>query len=425
VPLLRRLTAEHGDPIRIPTRAGPTTYTGDPEAIRAVYTADPDVFGVRAVNATAPILGRTSLAVSTGEQHRRARKLLAPPFNAGTMRAYGAAMVAAARAAAAPWVRERPFSMLEIAQSIALDVIVRVVFGMEGEERVRRTRAAVLRLIDSMSPAIFLFPKIRRHFLGLGPWARFQRASSALDALLLEQIRARRAAPHERQDILSLLVSVRDEDGRAMEDAALVEQLRTLLFAGHETTATAMAWAMYWLHREPGVLARALEEIDALGAEPAPDALASLPFLEATCFEALRMHPPVVEVGRTTQQPFPLGRYTVPAGEAIVPSPILLHAREDLYPNPDRFQPERFLSWKPSPFEFIPFGGGSKRCLGAAFAMYEMKVVLGTLLHENRLRLVSEAPIQYVRRGITMGPKGGVPMVLEARIVKLRKPLAP
>lgn len=415
-PVFKRLAAEYGDTFRVPTEQGPVTFTGDPDVIRAVYTMEPGSFTMRAVEVASPVFGYSSVIVTAGEKHRRDRRLLTPPFNAGAMRAYGPAIAEAARAAAARWAPGRRFSMLESTQEIALDVIVRVVFGVEGENQARRMKAAVLGLIDALNPLILFFLWLRRDFGGIGPWARFQRAVTALDGLLLAQIQARRASEEVRPDILDLLVRARDEDGGGLADIELVEQLRALLFAGHETTATALASALFEIHSDPRILPRVVAEIDALGPNPEPDALASLPYLEAICYEALRMYPPVVDVGRVTRAPYALGRYTVPAGEAIVPSPIMVHSREDLYPEPERFKPERFLDWKPGPFEYIPFGGGARRCLGAAFAMYEMKVALGTVLSENRLRCAADTTtLEHIRRGLTMGPRGGVPMVLETR----------
>lgn len=416
VPLLKRCAARYGDPFRIPTNTRPLTFTGDPEAIRAIYTADPDTFDVWGTKAVEPVFGTTSLVVSAGERHKRDRKLLTPPFHGSAMRAHGATIAQIAARAAAQWTPGRPFSMLEATQSIALDIIVRVVFGVEGDARTQRTREAVLRLIDSFHPVIFIFPAVRRELGGFGPWAQNRRRTAALDALLGEEIDARRGAIDARQDILSMMLRARYDDGAAMSTAELTDQLRTLLFAGHETTAVALAWAFYWLHREPEALARLRDELDALGPEPAPEALASLPYLEAVCQETLRMHPPVVDVARVPRRPFDLVGYTIPAGEGVCPSPLLLHMREDLYPEPERFRPSRFLDRKLSPFDYIPFGGGARRCLGAAFAMYEMKVVLGTVLRAHRLRLArpaSHAPVQHVRRGITLGPNRGIEMVLE------------
>ncbi|WP_437731528.1 cytochrome P450 [Sorangium sp. So ce1335] len=412
-PVLKRYAAQYGPTFRLKSPNGMLTITGDPEAIRAIYTADPDVFDVWAVELTEPVFGRSSVVVTTGARHRRDRKLLGPPFSAGAMRAHGATIADIALDVASRWRPGRSFSMLAATQAIALDVIVRVVFGVRGDERVGRTRAAVLRLVESLSPSFIVIPALRRELGGFGPYARNQRAARALDALLVEEIRARRASGDDAQDILGLMMSARHDDGGGMSDAEIAEQLRAILFAGHETTAMSLAWAMYWLHREPAVRARVVDEIDALGPAPAPEALASLPYLEAVCLEALRIHPPVVDVARVVKRPFELKGYTIPAGEAVAASPLLVLGREDLYPSPERFQPSRFLERRFSPFEFIAFGGGARRCLGAAFAMVEMKVVLGTILGRYRLRLERNAPLRHVRRGLTMGPRGGVAMILE------------
>lgn len=415
-PMLDRFVAEFGDTIRVTSPNGPITVTSNPEAIRAIFTAEPDTFDVWGAMIVEPVFGTTGLATASGARHRRDRKLLTPPFNASTMRAYGRAMVEATRSETARLVPGRRFSALQETQDITLEVIIRVVFGVEGPDRIARTRAAVLELIDSLSPALFLFPKLRRPLANVGPWARNRRAVKALDALLLEEIRARRAGANERQDILGLMLRARYDDGAAMEDQTLLDQLRTLLFAGHETTAVALAWTLYWLHREPRTLARALNEIDALGPDPDPNELAALPYLDAACSEGLRLDPPVADTGRQTRAPFDIVGFTIPAGEGVGPSPMMLHRRRDIYPEPERFRPERFLERKFSPFEYIPFGGGSRRCLGAAFAMYEMKIVLGTFLRENRLRIApGTRPPVHVRRGITLGPRGGIPMILEQR----------
>jgi cytochrome P450 len=414
-PVIREAAAEYGDPFRSIGPNGPLTIVGHPEGIRTLYTADPDAFSSYAVEVAQPVFGTTSLVVSAGARHRRDRKLLTPPFNAGAMRAYGATIAEATEEAARRLPPGRRFSMLETTQDIALDVIIRVVFGVEGRERVEQMRAAVLRLIESLSPWIFVFFWTRRDFGGIGPWARYKRAVAAHDELLLSEIQRRREVAEGRSDILSLLLRARYDDGSAMSDTELVEQLRGLLFAGHETTAVTLACAFHWLHHEPEVLGKLLSEIDALGEDAEADALASLPYLEAVCLEALRMNPPVVDTGRQVREPFELMGYTIPAGEGINPSPLLLHMREEIYPEPERFRPERFLERKFSPFEYIPFGGGARRCLGAAFAMYEMKIALGTILRRYRLRSGGGKRLAFVRRGLTLGPRGGVPMVMVER----------
>lgn len=412
---LKQLASRYGDTFRLPFRRQAMTFTGDPEAIRAIYTAAPDRFDVWGVGDTAPVFGSRSIVVSTGERHRRDRKLLAPHFTTAALRAFGSTIAEVADAAGRRWIPGRSFSMLETTQAITMDVILRVVFGVRGEERLRRTRAAVLDLIGSIRPILIILPFLRRDLGGFGPWARSQRAERALNTILLEEIQARRAGRIEGQDILTAMMTAADHEGYAMEDTEILDHLRALLFAGHDTTAMALAWAFIWLHREPRALGRVLAELDELGPAPPPDAFDALPYLEAVCQEVLRLNPPVVDVARIALEPFDLAGYTIPANEAVRPALPLLHARPDLYPEPDRFHPERFLERRFSPFEYIPFGGGVRRCLGAAFAMYEMKIVLGTLLRRHRLRPAWSAPIVWVRRGFTMGPSGDVPMILEAR----------
>ncbi|WP_437618603.1 cytochrome P450 [Sorangium sp. So ce1151] len=410
---LRQLAALYGDTFRLPFRRCAVTFTGDPDAIRAIYTAPADCFDVWGVSDTVPVFGSRSLVVTTGERHRRDRRLLAPHFAAASLRAFAGTIAAAAEAAGRRWTPGQRFSMLAAAQAITLDVILQVVFGVRGEERMQRTRAAVLELIASIKPILIVLPFLRREMGGVGPWARSRRAERALNAILQEEIQARRRGGGLGQDILTAMMATRHDEGSAMENAEILDQLRALLFAGHDTTAMALTWAFVWLHREPRVLSRILAELDALGPAPRPEEIEALPYLEAACQEVLRLDPPVVDVARIVRRPFELAGYTIPAGEAVRPALPLVHARPDLYPEPERFRPERFLERQFSPFEYIPFGGGVRRCLGAAFAMVEMKVVLGTLLRGYRLRLATSSPIVPVRRGFTLGPSGDVPMILE------------
>jgi cytochrome P450 len=301
--------------------------------------------------------------------------------------------------------------MLRTTQAISLEIIMRAVFGVEDMQRGAEIGDAILESISAMTPTLIFFKFLRHSFGGIGPWARFMRASQRVDTLLLSEIAARRQKGESGDDILSLMMSARYEDGGSMSDTDLRDELLTLLFAGHETTAISLAWAFYWLARQPEDMERLLSEIDALGPDPEPDAIAALPFLDAVCHEALRMHPVVPDIMRKLRKPFDLLGYTIPAGTGLAASAMLLHRREDLYPEPHRFRPSRFLERKPAPHEFIPFGGGARRCLGAAFAMYEMKIVLATLLRSHRLRLATDATVVAARRGFTFGPKGGIMMI--------------
>ncbi len=408
--VLQRLADRYGDPFRVSYLAGPVTFTGNPKALQAIYSADPSVFSVWGGDVIEPVFGKSSVVVSSGERHSQDRKLLAPVFTGNPMRTFGPAIVQITQAKTAFWQKNQSFTMLETTQMITLDIMVRVVFGVQEDVRIARAREAVLELIESMSAWIFLFPSLRREFGGIGPWARYQRAVGALNCILSEEIKMRRESAQSGNDILGLMLKAQYDDGTSMEETAILDQMRGLLFAGHEATAIVLAWAFYWIHRDPEVLEKLMEELDELGPSPEPSTLASLPYLEAVCKETLRLCPPVVDPARYTLEDFEMADYTVPAHEAIRPSINLLHMRPDLYPEPKRFRPERFLERKYTPFEFIPFGGGARRCLGAAFAMYEMKVVLGTILIEHRLSLANSKPVKSARRGLAIGPAGGVPM---------------
>ena len=414
-PVLARLAARYGDPFRVSYLSRPVTFTGNPEALRAIYTASPDCFDVWGGGFIEPVFGKASVVVISGDRHRQDRNILAPAFSGPAMRADGTTMAAVAEEKMAQVELGRPFRMLDVTQRITLDIMIRVVFGMQDQARIMRTRAAVLELIESLHVILFLFPAARRVLGGHGPWARNQRAVDALAALLLDQMRARRASGTPADDLLGRLLAARYDDGTGMGDAQILDQLRGLLFAGHEATATVLAWIFYWLGREPAVHDRVAQEIAELGPEPAPEALAALPYLEVVCKECLRLYPPVVDPARIARAPFQLLGYTIPAGEVLRASSELLHARPELYPEPERFRPERFFERRYSPFEYIPFGGGARRCLGAAFAMYELKVVVATIVRRHRLRLLGTAPVVHARRALSLGPRGGVPMIVQER----------
>jgi cytochrome P450 len=212
------------------------------------------------------------------------------------------------------------------------------------------------------------------------------------------------------------MLGARFEDGSAMSDSDVCSQLLTLLVAGHETTATTMAWAFYGLHRDPGTLRRAREEIASLGPEPEPAQLAALPYLQAVADETLRLHPLLGEAARTVKDRYSFQGYEIPAGVTVAVSIIMIHSDPELYPEPQRFRPERFLERKFGPSEHVPFGGGHRRCIGAAFAMNEIKIVLGTLLPRFELELAEDRPLATVRRNLMLAPESGVPMILRGRL---------
>jgi cytochrome P450 family 110 len=406
---------EYGDPFTLRTVSGPLVVTGNPEFARTIFSADPASLEPFSVGLLAPFLGERSLLMTGGERHKRDRKLLTPPFHGARMRAYGKAIVDATRAQTASWRSGWEGPVQPTTAAISLEVIIRAVFGIEEPAARDRWSEAILRDVESITPSIIFLPQMRRDLLGFGPWSAFRRSRERLDALIRDEIVARRARAASGEDILSLIMAARYDDGASMTETEIRDQLFTLLAAGHETTATALAWALYWIHRDPRLLSDLRGELRALGADPDPEVVAALPLLDATCTETLRLHPIVPDVARRLLAPLTLGPWTVPAGCGVSVVAALLHSDPKLYPRPEVFDERRFLDAKPSPFEYTPFGGGGRRCLGAAFAIYEMKLVLATLLNEMDLALL-ERDVVPARRNVTIGPKGGVRMrVLQRR----------
>jgi cytochrome P450 len=408
---LRDMQARYGDPFYSQTLNGRMVITAEPELIRELFgNRDPDLFAVFGSKALEAFFGTRSVITSFGDPHRQDRKLLTPPFHGERMRAYGSVMVESTRRAFSGLAPKQAFIAIERTTEISLEAIVRAVFGMEERELVERTQRALTSTLDAVKPW-FLFSKGTQVApLGLGPWATYVRASAEADRLLYEQIARTRPITAGREDILSLMIDARYDDGSAMSDAHIRDELRTLLIAGHETTAITLAWALYDVHRNPEIKRKLLAELDGLGSDPSPDALAKLPYLTAVIDETLRLHPVVEVVFRVLRKPWLFGGYELPVGFSIAAAISLVHRREDIYPNSATFEPERFLARKPKPHEYLPFGGGNRRCIGAAFAHYETCVALGTILREFELELAEPGEVATVRRSLTVGPKGGVRM---------------
>jgi cytochrome P450 len=420
----RENSQRYGDPFIAKLPMGTVAVTGDPEGLREIFSADPALFEPLSRVVLEPVVGANSVLLLGGERHKRERRLLMPPFHGERMRAYGTLMQRAALEAVEGLRPGDPLVALRKTQAISLEIIIRAVFGVEEPERVRRFIEAVAAYSDSYTPLLMLLVPLRRSFGGVGPWARFERHSQALDALLTEQIARRRADGRGGEDILTLLLSARDEEGQPLSERELKDELLTLLIAGHETTAIGMAWALYWLHRTPEAKQRLEQELSALGPQPEPEALARLPYLSAVCDETLRLFPVVGLVTRRLRAPLTLRGHVLPEGMGVMASITLAHHNPATFPEPERFRPERFLERKYSPFEYLPFGGGARRCLGAAFALYEMKVALGTLLSAHRFSLAHDRPILPVRRNVTLAPEDGVPLRYEGTVARSTQAVA-
>jgi cytochrome P450 len=407
---------EFGDPFLLGGKT-PVVFTGDPAGIKAIYTADPDTFEPLGQD-LGEFIGARSLILAKGAAHKRARKLMMPPFHGARMRAYGEGMCLLTEQRSADWQVGQTVPMLDALQEVSLDVILQAVFGVTERAQMTELAKLLLEITNGISPLIAIFPWLRKDFGGIGPYASFKRRRKRLNDHLDRLIAAgREAGP--REDILSLLLAARDEDGQPMPDEEIRDQLILLVFAGHETTAIAIAWALYALHQpeNAAALSRLRDELAALGPSPDPDALAKQPYLDAVCQETLRRYPIAPAPSpRKLLRPFDLMGYTLPAGMGVAAAIGIAHFREEVYPEPMRFRPERFLERQFSPFEFLPYGGGARRCLGAAMASFELKLVLGTLLRRFRLRLASLKPDKGAVRAANAGPKNGVKMIIEERL---------
>jgi cytochrome P450 len=393
-----------GDPYTWPTFLGKMVITGDPAGLKTLLSADPDIYQALGADLLGPVLGRNNLILLSGERHRAMRKLQNPQFHGARLAAYGRVITTIAETHVGRWPREQPFPIQETMQAISLDVILQAVLGLSDPTSRVAFKEAVLSVVAALKPSFMFFPALRRPMLGLSAWARFHRHRAAAAALFEKELAVRRASPAVGEDILSLMVASRKEDGTAFDDDELLEQMMSLIGAGHETTASALTWALYHIHRDPQVKARLLEELRGNAAPLDPEAITRLPYLDAVCSEALRLNPVAPLVGRTLRGGLVLKGYDLPPGVSVGIGIVNVHRRPDLYPEPELFRPERFLEREYSAFEYLPFGGGSRRCLGAAFAVYEMKLVLATVLRTPNLRLVSDAPVRAALRNTTVGP---------------------
>jgi cytochrome P450 len=380
-------------------------YVAEPELVKQVFSSDPSLLRAGEANATVlePAVGTSSLLTLDEGAHMRHRKLLLPPFHGDNVKRWEATIREITEREMESWPIGAPFSLRDHTQRITLDVILRAVFGVRDDERFKRAQGLVDRFARRAHP-IVLYGFLRRDLGPWSPWARFKRARAELDEFLYEEIALRRAEADiaERDDVLSLLLSATDADGQPMSDRELRDELVTVIGAGHETTATGLAWAFERLLRNRSVLER-LER--------------SLPegddYLDATIKETLRIRPVITDAARRVTQEIELAGYRVPAGSMVMPAIAALHFRADLYPEPDEFRPERFLDGAPESFAWLPFGGGVRRCIGASFAQFEMRVVIRAILERAELRAAESAPERPRIRNITSAPAKGCRVVLE------------
>jgi cytochrome P450 len=385
---------------------GKVVYIADPAEVRAVFTGDAATFHAgEARTPLADVLGSRSLLLLDEDEHLRERKLMLPPFHGERLRTYEDAMARITAAEVESIPLGRPAALRPHMQAITLEVILRVVIGTREPERLEPLRRALSRL-TGMHPIRLLAATMVRRDLGPGsPWRTFIRIRDEADELLYEEIARRRARPGG-DDMLSMLVEARDEDGNGLDDRALRDELVTLLLAGHETTATGLAWAFERLVRHPEAMARLRETLDA-GDDT---------YLDAVIKETLRVRPVVLEVARHLMAPVEVAGYRLPAGTTVMSSVALLQLSSDHWREPAAFRPERFLGKPPDAYTWIPFGGGVKRCLGASFALLEMRVVMRELLRRLDLAPARPVPERGRVRHVTYCPARDGEVVASERI---------
>jgi cytochrome P450 family 135 len=376
----------------------------EPDMVKQVFRGPPDGLHAGEANAVlGPVVGEHSLLLLDGAEHLRERKLMLPPFHGERMRAYAEVIREAADSSIASWPLGEPFAALPHMQSLTLEVIMRAVFGVHETAGAGELAQRIRALLDPPSRASMLLLALSRGRTGAGAGQSFQERRRAVDELIYREIARRRAAEdlERREDVFSMLLLARGEDGQPLSDQELRDELVTLLVAGHETTATALAWAFELLLRNANVLQRVKAEL--AGGE-------SGEYLEAVVKEVLRLRPVIAGVGRVVRgRPFEVGGYRIPPGVEINPSIAAIHRREDFYPRAGSFRPERFLDPDaPDTYSWLPFGGGTRRCLGASFATFEMQVVIRRVLERTTLVPVGRRPERVVRRGITFVPARGV-----------------
>jgi cytochrome P450 len=417
LPFLERHARRYGDafPVRL-AGYGTLVILSDPEAVRDVFRADGDALHSGEGNEFLSYsVGRNSVLVLDGEPHARQRRVMLPPLKGERMRAFFGAMQEATRESAASWPVGRPFPLVESTRRITLQVILRAVFGPTPDAQLADLERRVLRVLDQgrQRYALVLMKVVPIRLLQRSRWSPFFRQLHDLDDALYPIIKSRRASG-AGEGILADLLGATHADGTPLSDEEIRDALVTLLFAGHETTALAIGWALEQILPRPDVMANLTEEFHRVtgGAAPQPEHLEKLVYLDAAIRESLRVRTILPFVVRLTKRPFLAGGREYPTGVMLCPCNHLVHRRPDLYPEPQKYRPERFLERRFAGHEWFPFGGGNRTCLGMAFALYEMKVVLGTLLAEARLQRPPGSRSVPIRRGLSLAPDDGVRCVL-------------
>lgn len=420
----------YGDPFTVRVlglNSPPVVFFSDPQAIQEIFALPSSKLDFRkATHVFEPLMGKQSLILQEGKSHQRQRQLMMPPFKSDRMKSYGQLICDITAQVTQNWTTGTSVSLHQVMPEITLQIILQVVFGIAPGSRYQQLEKLLSSLLEDVTTplfsSLFFFPPLQKNLGAWSPWSRFVRRRQQIDDLIYAEIAERREQDNQsRTDILSLLICARDENGDQMSDEELRDQLVSLLLLGYETTAAVLAWAFYWIHASASVLKTLQSELASLGENPEPTLIAKLPYLTAVCSETLRINPiALICTPRMTKEPLQLAGYDFEAGTILIPCIYLAHQRKSVFSDPRQFKPERFLEQKFSPYEYLPFGGGDRGCIGMAFSMFEMKLVIATILDRFELELTDQKPVQPIRRGITIVPSGGVPVLIKSKPAKLK-----
>ncbi|NJN72463.1 MAG: cytochrome P450 [Limnothrix sp. RL_2_0] len=397
----------------------PVVTVYNPEALKQILVNDQRLFSSPGIlnKLLAPLTGTRSLASLDGDRHKRERKLMMPSFHGERMYNYGNLIQGIIRDELLKLTVGQVFIAQEMTQRITLRTIIEVVFGIKKGDRyepiIELTQGILNRFSSPLATSFLFFDSLQKDFGPWSPWGSFIRARQKLDDLIYAEIGDRRAHPDpDRTDILSLLINARDEAGEAMTDSELRDEMMLLLFAGHETTAIALAWSLYWMHADPSILAKLRSELaDANSSNPMD--IFRLPYVSAVGNETLRINPVAMfTFARQAEADTELLGYKIVAKDILFGCIYALHQRPDLYPNPRQFRPERFLERQYTPYEFMPFGGGTRRCLGEALAQFELRLGIDAFATVADFELLDDIPLAAKRKGVVLSPKTGVKMRL-------------
>jgi cytochrome P450 len=406
---MERARARFGKRFTIRLLAGPPFVVhSEPEHLKEIFSAPPDVLHPgEGAAILEPVVGSKSLILLDEAQHLEQRKLMLPAFHGQKMQRLSGLMQEVVEREVASWPTAQVTELHTRFQGLTLEIILRTVFGLDPGRRLNELRDLLTGILDFSTKPASVVPAFQRPYFGRGPWVRFASMRERADELLYELINERRGGGEERDDVLAMLLAARHQDGSPMTDTELRDELMTLLVAGHETTASELAWAFERLVRERRVLDRLLAEVHADDGDA---------YLTATIQETLRRRPVLPNAEpRLTKKPIEVGGWRYEPGVCLIANAYLVHHDPDIYPDPYVFRPERFMEESPGTYTWIPFGGGRRRCIGASFATLEMKIVLRAVLSAYRLEAGIRGPELNRRRSITISPRLGAPTVLRER----------